>query len=122
MSFSAPESRCYAYLLPLALVALVAIPTACGPADSETAPGAKTASRDPALVLLDSVPVIMERADVPGLQLAYGENDDAFRWLVHEPPHAWVPWAVVDPLFPIPRDDPRFQEFLDRLKLPWQPE
>lgn len=56
------------------------------------------------------------------LYSALGENDDAFRWLAREPPHAWVPWASVDPMFPIPRDDPRFQEFLDRLNLPWRPE
>ncbi len=59
---------------------------------------------------------------IASLYGALGENDDVFRWLAHEPPHAWVPWAVVDPMFPIPRDDPRFQEFLDRLDLPWQPE
>ncbi len=29
---------------------------------------------DPALVLVDSVPVIMRRADVPGLQLAYMDS------------------------------------------------
>jgi TolB-like protein len=51
---------------------------------------------------------------------ALGENDDAFRWLAYEPPHAWVPWTAVDPMFTIPKDDPRFQEFLDRLNLPWR--
>ena len=118
MNHSRPGSGRHAGMLLAAVVAL----TACASETEEQAPETKAVSEDRALVLLDSVPVIMERADVPGLQLAYGENDDAFRWLVHEPPHAWVPWAVVDPLFPIPRDDPRFQEFLDRLKLPWQPE
>ncbi len=56
------------------------------------------------------------------LYAALEENDDAFRWLANEPPHAWLPWAAVDPMRLMPRDDPRFQEFLDRLKLPWQPE
>jgi hypothetical protein len=56
-----------------------------------------------------------------GLALLYtalGENDDAFRWLAYEPPHAWVPWAAVDPILEIPRDDPRFHDFLRRLNLP----
>jgi len=63
--------------------------------------------------------------DALGLAVLYsalGENDDAFRWLAFEPPHAWVPWVAVDPVLEIPRDDPRFQEFLDRLNLPWRPE
>jgi Flp pilus assembly protein TadD len=53
---------------------------------------------------------------------ALGENDDAFRWLAKEPPHAWLPWVAVGPMRLMPRDDPRFQEFLDRLDLPWRPE
>ncbi len=57
-----------------------------------------------------------------GLYGALGENDDAYRWLAYEPPHAWVPWAAVDPMNMIPRDDPRFEEFLARLNLPPRPD
>jgi serine/threonine-protein kinase len=63
--------------------------------------------------------------DALGLAVLYsamGETDDAYQWLAHEPPHAWVPWVAVDPILGFPRDDPRFQEFLDRLNLPWRPE
>jgi tetratricopeptide (TPR) repeat protein len=49
---------------------------------------------------------------------ALGENDDAFRWLAYEPPHAWVPWVAVEPILEIPWDDPRFHDFLRRLNLP----
>jgi serine/threonine-protein kinase len=56
-----------------------------------------------------------------GLAVLYaslGENDDSFRWLEYEPPHAWVPWGAIDPVLELPRDDPRFQDFLRRLNLP----
>jgi adenylate cyclase len=48
-----------------------------------------------------------------------GDADNAFKWLDYYPPHAWVPWARVDPwLRPALEKDPRFNEFLERLKLP----
>jgi serine/threonine-protein kinase len=56
-----------------------------------------------------------------GLAVLYaslGENDDSFRWLEYEPPHAWVPWGAIDPILELPRDDPRFQDFLRELNLP----
>jgi TolB-like protein/Tfp pilus assembly protein PilF len=56
-----------------------------------------------------------------GLAVLYatlGENDDSFRWLEYDPPHAWVPWGVIDPILELPREDPRFQDFLRRLNLP----
>jgi serine/threonine-protein kinase len=56
-----------------------------------------------------------------GLAVLYaslGENDDSFRWLEYEPPHAWVAWGAIDPVLELPRDDPRFQDFLRRLNLP----
>jgi len=56
-----------------------------------------------------------------GLAVLYaslGENDDSFRWLEYEPPHAWVPWGAIDPVLELPRDDPRFQDFLRKLNLP----
>lgn len=47
-----------------------------------------------------------------------GELDEAFRWLAHEPMHAWVPWTVVDPwLPPEMANDPRFAEFRARVNL-----
>jgi tetratricopeptide (TPR) repeat protein len=56
-----------------------------------------------------------------GLAVLYatlGENDDSFRWLEYDPPHAWVAWGAIDPVLELPRDDPRFQDFLRRLNLP----
>jgi hypothetical protein len=48
-----------------------------------------------------------------------GNVDAAFEWLAYEPPHAWVPWARLDPwLRPGIEDDPRFAAFLERLRLP----
>jgi len=57
------------------LVALVGL-AACGPGDSEPTPEVTSVAPDPALVLLDSVAVIMQRADVPGLQMAYMESGE----------------------------------------------
>jgi len=56
-----------------------------------------------------------------GLALLYtalGDNDAAFRWLAFQPPHAWLPWVRVEAEFEGLRTDPRFPEFLRRLKLP----
>jgi len=55
------------------------------------------------------------------LYAALGENDDAFRWLAYDPPHAWVPWGVIDPVLELPKDDPRFEEFKASLNLPGRP-
>jgi serine/threonine-protein kinase len=52
------------------------------------------------------------------LYAALGANDASFRWLEYEPPHAWVAWGAVDPVLELPRDDPRFQDFLRKLNLP----
>ena len=61
---------------PYLLMALVVGLASCGPADSESTPEAMQVAADPAIVLLDSVPVFMQRADVPGLQLAYVESGE----------------------------------------------
>jgi hypothetical protein len=48
-----------------------------------------------------------------------GDVDAAFEWLAYEPPHAWVPWASIDPwMRPGIENDPRFDAFLARLRLP----
>jgi len=55
-----------------------------------------------------------------GLALLYtalGDNDAAFRWLAFQPPHGWLPWVRVEAEFEGLRTDPRFPEFLRRLKL-----
>jgi hypothetical protein len=49
---------------------------------------------------------------------ALGDNDAAFRWLSFEPAHAWIPWARTSSLFHGLRDDPRFDELLQRFHLP----
>ncbi|MFO7589051.1 MAG: serine hydrolase [Gemmatimonadota bacterium] len=46
----------------------------CVADDVDRSSEARTGPRDPVAVLRDSVPVIMDRADVPGLQLAYVES------------------------------------------------
>ncbi|MGW8314455.1 MAG: tetratricopeptide repeat protein [Bacteroidales bacterium] len=47
-----------------------------------------------------------------------GELDEAFTYLNFEPHHAWTAWAAVMPEFENMRNDPRFEEFLNRLNLP----
>ncbi|MCL7971461.1 MAG: beta-lactamase family protein, partial [marine benthic group bacterium] len=47
---------------------------ACSPAADAPAEAETEVASDPALVLLDSVPELMQRAEVPGLQLAYMEG------------------------------------------------
>ena len=68
------NSRARAYRYAILSLVLTAGLAACRPADSESTPEAMPIADDPALVLLDSVPVIMRRADVPGLQLAYMDS------------------------------------------------
>jgi adenylate cyclase len=53
------------------------------------------------------------------LHAQLGDIDEAFAWLNYEPPHGWVPWTRVDPwLRPTIENDPRFAEWLARLRLP----
>ena len=51
------------------------------------------------------------------LNAALGNLDEAFKWLDYEQPHAWIPWVAVMTEFEPLRDDPRFKEFLVRMKL-----
>jgi len=79
---------------------------------------------------LDEVRAILARmeSEPPDSWTAYGRAvlyahlgnlDAAFEWLRYEPPHAFVPWARLDPwLRPHIENDPRFDEFLARLELP----
>jgi TolB-like protein/Tfp pilus assembly protein PilF len=56
-----------------------------------------------------------------GLTMIYsalGRMDEAFKWLNYEPHHAFTAWAAVQPEFKELRNDPRFNEFLERLNLP----
>ncbi len=57
-----------------------------------------------------------------GLTILYGalgKMDEAFRWLAYEPHHGWVTWCAVIPSWSEPlHDDPRFEDFLERLNLP----
>jgi serine/threonine-protein kinase len=47
-----------------------------------------------------------------------GENDEAFRWLNYERPHAWIPWVRVLTWCAPLRNDPRFPDQLRRTNLP----
>ncbi len=49
---------------------------------------------------------------------ALGMNDEAFKWLEHDPHHAFTAWIAVQPEGEGLRKDPRFQDFLVRLNLP----
>lgn len=71
MNSPAPARR-HAFLSLALMVGLVA----CGPDDSDPTPEMTAAAEAPALVLLDSIPVFMQRADVPGLQMAYMESGE----------------------------------------------
>ncbi|NNM05420.1 MAG: protein kinase [Gemmatimonadetes bacterium] len=63
--------------------------------------------------------------DAFGLAVLYGALGDVeatYRWLNHEPNHVWRAAIVIDPVLRIPREilaDPIFEEFLDRLGLPF---
>lgn len=52
------------------------------------------------------------------LHAALGNEDEAFRALMFEPPHGWLPWSRVNPALEHVRDDPRFDALLRRLNLP----
>ena len=49
---------------------------------------------------------------------ALGNNDDAFKWISHEPHHGGIPWVAVEPWFDELHSDPRFDEFVKNLNLP----
>jgi hypothetical protein len=51
------------------------------------------------------------------LNAALGNYDAVFEWLAYEPPHAWLPWSRENPMLEPVRDDPRFDELLERLNL-----
>jgi len=56
------------------------------------------------------------------LYAALGDVEAAYRWLTHEPNHAWRPAVTIDPILGFPREvlaDPIFDEFMERLNLPW---
>jgi hypothetical protein len=63
--------------------------------------------------------------DATGLAALYGALGDveaSHRWLTHEPNHAWRVAVAIDPIMGVPREvlgDPRFQEFMAELDLPW---
>jgi len=69
----------------------------------------------------------MTALDAYGLAALYGalgDVDATYRWLTHEPNHAWRPAVAIDPIAGVPATvlaDPRFDEFLERLDLPYAP-
>ena len=52
------------------------------------------------------------------LNAALNKKDEAFKWLVYEPHHEWLPWVAVLPWFKNLHGDPRFDEFVKKLNLP----
>ena len=67
----------------------------------------------------------MTAMDFFGLAVLYGALGDVegtYRWLTHEPNHCWRAGVVGDPIVGIPSEvlsNPRFDEFMARLNLPW---
>jgi len=65
--------------------------------------------------------------DAFGLAVLYGalgDVDATYRWLTREPNDAWRAGVAIDPIAGVPKDvlaDPRFDEFLERLDLPYEP-
>lgn len=56
-----------------------------------------------------------------GIAVIYGaldKKDEAWKWIAYEPAHAWIPWVAVMPMWKPLYEDPRFFDFVDRLKLP----
>ncbi|MCK5412208.1 MAG: protein kinase, partial [Gemmatimonadetes bacterium] len=66
--------------------------------------------------------------DAFGLAVLYGalgDVDATYRWLVHEPNHAWRAAVAIDPIVGVPAEvlvHPRFEEFLERMDLPYRPQ
>jgi tetratricopeptide (TPR) repeat protein len=52
------------------------------------------------------------------MHMGLGNEDEVFRWLNYEHPHAWLPWIRVLDWFEGLRDDPRFAALLERMNLP----
>lgn len=53
---------------------------------------------------------------------ALGDVENSYRWLTHEPNHAWRVAVAIDPIMGVPPEvleDPRFDDFMARLDLPW---
>jgi TolB-like protein/tRNA A-37 threonylcarbamoyl transferase component Bud32 len=69
---------------------------------------------------LASNPVVKDRWGIPQIYAALGEYDEAFRWLeaAFEYRVDWLPWLEWEPAFAPLRDDPRFHDFLQRMKVP----
>ena len=68
---------------------------------------------------VEQAPLIPFRAiGRAALNAILGHNDEAFKMLNYEPHHAWAAYAAVMPDFSSLRENPRFEEFLERLKLP----
>jgi tetratricopeptide (TPR) repeat protein len=63
--------------------------------------------------------------DAMGLAVLYGalgDVDASHRWATREPNHAWLPALPLDPIVGVPREvwsDPRFEDLMARLDLPW---
>ncbi len=72
MSIQALDSHRSAALVLAVVLGLIS----CAPGDEQSETELPEVAIDPAIVLLDSVPVFMQRADVPGLQLAYVESGE----------------------------------------------
>ena len=68
----------------------------------------------------------MENANINGwiafglmtINSALDRMDEAFEWLNYEPHHAFTAWAAVMDEYEPLRNDPRFEDFLNRLNLP----
>ena len=55
------------------------------------------------------------------IHAALGNRDEVIRWLGYQPPHAWAAWLPWQKDLQPYRDDPRFQAFLRRMNLRFDP-
>ena len=61
--------------------------------------------------------------DVALIYAGLGAKDATFEWLdkAYEDRSSWFTWISVDPRFDVIRDDPRYRELMQRMKLPSAP-
>jgi TolB-like protein/tetratricopeptide (TPR) repeat protein len=67
---------------------------------------------------LEQQPNAWNALGLGAIYAALGENDTAWEWLAHEPPHAWLPIVADTMWFGGLRGDPRLPSFLEGLGLP----
>lgn len=83
---------------------------------------AMTGHRDKAEIILQQLEnTEMSGWNAMGLAVIYGalgRFDEAFKWITYKPHHVWISWITVMPMWKPIYVDPRYDEFVKKLKLP----